>query len=94
MTGATQAARLARHFQTQSPGPDDRVGPILRGVLAVLLLIVTALDALLTALLGTAPLAPKARRLGRAVADEYRAAAAGAVDAEVIDDEEKPEVWR
>ncbi|MEU9019978.1 hypothetical protein [Actinomadura sp. NPDC048394] len=95
--GAAQGSSLSRHFRIQTPpGPSfwERFGPVARGVLAVLSLLATALDALVTALLGTAPLAPRLCRAGRVLADEYRAGRAGAVDAEVIDDNEKQKVWR
>lgn len=96
-SAAGGAASLSRHFRVQvPPGPSlwGRFGPVLRGLLAVLALVATAMDALVTALLGTAPLTPRLRRAGRVLADEYRAGHAGAVDAEVVDDHDEREVWR
>ncbi len=100
MSGAQTAAggaSLSQHFRIQAPpGPSvwERLGPVLRGLLAVLAMVATAVDALVTAVLGTAPLAPRLRRAGRVLADEYRAGHAGAVDAEVIDNHDEREVWR
>ncbi|TDC55586.1 hypothetical protein E1281_11675 [Actinomadura sp. KC345] len=100
MTGAHSTvggAGLSQHFRVQAPpgrSAWERLGPVVRGLLAVLALLATAVDALVTALLGTAPLAPRLHRAGRIVADEYRAGHAGAVDAEVVDDHEEQEVWR
>ena len=65
-----------------------RVLMVLRGLLAVLLLLCNALASLVSALLGIAP--GTARKIGHAIADEYRAGRAGAVDADVIDDEGDP----
>lgn len=61
-----------------------RVLMVLRGLVAVLLLLGNALASLVSALLGIAP--GTARRFGHAIADEYRAGRAGAVDVEVIDE--------
>jgi hypothetical protein len=55
---------------------------------AVLLLILTGIEALLTALIGIRPLSPVLARLGHVVADEYRAGRHGYVDADVADDPE------
>lgn len=77
-----------------APGrPDNyplmvRVLMVLRGLLAVLLLLGNAVASLASALLGIAP--GTARRIGHTVADEYRAGRAGAIDAEVIDDQGDP----
>ncbi|MBO4274946.1 hypothetical protein [Microbispora triticiradicis] len=73
----------------------------LRVALCVLVLLATALDAWLTALVGLPPLLPRVRRLAatlaRVLAAECRACATtmtdpGVVDAEVIDTDQ--EVWR
>lgn len=66
--------------------PDWR--EVLRGCWAVALLLLTALDALITAVLGIRPLAPLAARLGRALADEYRAGTHDWINAEVIEDDD------
>lgn len=64
-------------------------GPsVLRGLLGVVVLFLTALDALVTAVLGWAPLTPKLREIRQVIADEYRAASHGAVDADVIGEDE------
>lgn len=93
---AAGGAGVARHFRIQPPpGPStwERLSPVAYGLLAVLALVASAVDALVTALLGVAPLGPRLRRAGRVLADEYRAGHAGAVDVDVVDDNE-PEVWR
>ncbi|GAA2279233.1 hypothetical protein GCM10010149_23690 [Nonomuraea roseoviolacea subsp. roseoviolacea] len=64
-----------------------------RGALAMLMLLSTAADAWLSALLGLPLLAPAVRRLAAVIADECRACAAGAIDADVIEDPER-QVWR
>lgn len=51
---------------------------ILRGLLAVLVLFLTAIDDLVTAVLGTGPVVPRARRLAWVIAGEYRAGRASA----------------
>lgn len=61
---------------------------VLRGLLGVVVLFLTALDALVTAVLGWAPLTPKLREIRQVIADEYRAASHGAVDADVIGEDE------
>lgn len=61
---------------------------ILRGLLGVAVLLLTAIDALVTAVLGWAPLTPKLREIRQVIADEYRAASHGAVDADVIGEDE------
>jgi hypothetical protein len=61
---------------------------VLRGVRAVVVLLLTALDALVTAVLGIRPLAPVIARLGHALVDEYRAGANDWIDVEVIDIED------
>ncbi|WP_242884090.1 hypothetical protein [Actinomadura litoris] len=83
-------AGLSTHFRLLAPpepGMWERLGPLLRGVWAVLVLLATALDALVTAFVGTAPLTPRMRRVGQVLGDEFRAGQAGAVDAEVIEDD-------
>jgi hypothetical protein len=59
---------------------------VLRGLAAVAALFAGAADALLTAFLGVPRLGWLARRAGETAASEYRRAAWGAVDAELIDD--------
>jgi len=59
---------------------------VLRGLLAVAVMLLTALDEVVTALLGMPALTPRLRYWSRVIADEYRIGAAGAVDADVIDD--------
>ncbi len=65
-----------------------RVLMVLRGLLAVLAFLGNAVTSLVSALLGITP--GTARRVGHAIADEYRAGRAGAIDADVIDDEGDP----
>ncbi len=76
---------------TREPGSQPGSGPtlaeVLRGLLAVLVLLLTGLDALLTALVGIRPLAPILTRLGHVIADEYRAGRHGYIDADVLDDD-------
>ena len=62
---------------------------VLRGVWAVLRLLAGALAALVGAAVGAPPAG--AARLGHVLADEYRAGRAGAIDAEVIDDDPGPD---
>lgn len=64
------------------------VAEALLGMWAVLLLILTGIEALLTALIGIRPLSPVVARLGHVLADEYRAGRHGYVDADVTDDPE------
>ncbi|MFB4307024.1 hypothetical protein [Actinomadura sp. GTD37] len=65
----------------------SRVRSAFRGLLAVAVLLLTALDEVATALLGLPALTPRLRRWWGAIADEYRAGAMGVFDAEVIEDE-------
>jgi hypothetical protein len=67
----------------------DALCAVLRGVWAVARLLGGAVAALVSAALGTPPAAPT--RLGHLIADEYRAARAGAINAEVIDDTDDPD---
>jgi hypothetical protein len=64
---------------------------VVRGALAVAVFIVSALDALLAAWLGTPRLGWLARRAAAACADEYRLRASGAVDAVLVADGDGPE---
>lgn len=66
----------------------SRARSVALGLLGVLVLLITAADALVTALLGIPPITPKVRELGRVIADEYRCAAMGAVDADIDEKEE------
>jgi hypothetical protein len=80
------------HVRVVLAGPPrwPRLRAFLRGVWAVLVLFVTAADALFTALVGIAPLAPKFRQIGLVIAEQYRVGCSGAVDADVIElDEDK-----
>ncbi|WP_344247302.1 hypothetical protein [Actinocorallia libanotica] len=72
----------------QRPGSGHDEPTVYDGLRAVLLLLLTGIDALLTALIGIRPLAPALSRLGHVIADEYRAGRHGYVDAEVVDDPE------
>jgi hypothetical protein len=67
-----------------------RLRDVARGVWFVVVLLATALDALLTALIGVPPLTWFARRIGRALADEYRRGYHDAVDADVVEDPNNP----
>lgn len=71
----------------------ERFRTWVRVALAVLVLLVTAADAWLTALLGLPPLIPVLRHLAQVIADECRPCTPGVIDAEVVDDPEE-EVWR
>jgi len=79
-------------MDTRGPGRKERPGSgptlaeVLDGLRAVVILLLTALDALLTALLGIRPLSPCLVHLGHVIADEYRAGRHGYVDADVVDD--------
>ncbi|MEU1875763.1 hypothetical protein ABZ470_00500 [Streptosporangium sp. NPDC020072] len=75
----------------------QRVRVIARIAVALLVLLLTAADEGISALLGWPPLLPTLRHLVAVVADEYRAAAdrfanGDVVEADVIDTDE--EVWR
>jgi hypothetical protein len=59
---------------------------ILRGLAAVAALLATAVDALITAVIGIPPVTWALRRIRRAIGEEYRRGYHGAVDAEVIED--------
>jgi hypothetical protein len=63
---------------------------VLRGLAAVAALFAGAADALVSAFLGVPRLGWLAQRAGEAAADEYRRAASGAIDAELIDDDPAP----
>lgn len=71
-----------------------RLAAVLRGLLAVVALLAGAVDELVTAALGVAPVLPRvargvrlmARRLGREISDAFRGGREGVVDAEVIED--------
>jgi len=95
---------VSRHVRSarRSPAPSwwRVLAGVARGLVAVVVLVVTAVDALVTAVIGTAPVLPRLGRavrwLGREIAretgDAFRGGRAGVVDAEVIDDERR--VWR
>lgn len=57
-----------------------------RGLLAVTVFLFGALDALITARLGIPRLAWLGRRVGRAIADEYRRGYHNAIDVEIIEE--------
>ena len=82
--------------QERRPGadPGERLEAVLRGCWAVLVLFLTAVDELVTALLGIRPLTPLLRKAGHVVADEYRAGQHGWIDAEVIDPDNPDRVER
>ncbi|OUC93114.1 hypothetical protein [Streptosporangium minutum] len=84
---ATGSARARQQAQMW-----ERLRNAIRGALAVLVLLITAAEAWLTALLGLPPITPVLRRLTEVIADEWRTGAADAIDAEVIDDPDQ-EVW-
>jgi len=58
---------------------------VLRGLRAVLVLVLTAADALVTAVIGIPPITLALRRIRRAIGDEYSRGYYDAVEAEVID---------
>jgi hypothetical protein len=66
---------------------DSQARAVRRGVAAVVALVLTAVDALVTARLGLPRLAWMGRRVGRELAEEYRRGYHDARDAEVIDEE-------
>jgi hypothetical protein len=73
------------------PPPRRRsVRGVARGVWFVLVLLGTAVDALLTALIGVPPLTWLARRIDQTLTDEYRRGYHNAVDAEVVEDADDP----
>ncbi|MEU9832728.1 hypothetical protein AB0D67_14490 [Streptosporangium sp. NPDC048047] len=93
MTRLVRIIRLTGSARTrQQADVWERLRGAVRGALAVLMLLLTAADAWLTALLGLPPITPVLRRLAVVIADEWRTAAAGAIDADVIDSDQ--EVWR
>lgn len=71
-----------------------RLAAVARGVLAVAVLLASAVDDMVTAVLGVAPVLPRigrgvrrlARPLGREIGDAFRGGRDGVVDAEVIED--------
>ena len=76
-----------RTAKGRAPQPDrPTVAEALRGMWAVLLLILTGIEALFTALIGIRPISPVLVQLGHVMADEYRAGRHGYVD--VSDDPE------
>ena len=62
----------------------ERWESTLRGCWAVLILVLTAIDALVTATLGIHPRPPVLSHLGHVIADEYRAGANEWIDADVV----------
>lgn len=65
----------------------SRARAVARGLLAMLALLLTAIDALITARLGLPRLTWAGRIVGRELAAEYRRGYHDARDAEVIDEE-------
>jgi hypothetical protein len=67
-----------------------RLVAYLRGVLAVAVLLAGVVDELVTSVIGTAPVLPRAaraaREIGREVGAAYRGGRDGVVDAEVIEE--------
>lgn len=82
--------------RTPPPGGSvwRRLAAVLRGVLAVAVLLASAVDDMVTAALGVAPVLPRAARgvrrvvrpLGREIGDAFRGGRDDVVDAEVIED--------
>jgi hypothetical protein len=60
---------------------------VLRGLLAVAVLLLTAVDELVTAAIGIRPLTPVLRETWQVITDEYRAGAIGAIDADLVEEE-------
>ena len=58
---------------------------VLRGLVAVLVLVLTAADALVTAVIGIPPVTLALRQARRAIGDVYRTGYYDAVEAEVIE---------
>ncbi|WP_395110587.1 hypothetical protein [Actinomadura sp. SCN-SB] len=74
---------------TARPGPfGARLVAVLRGIWRVIQLALSALGVLVTAVTGIPPTMPT--HIAHLIADEYRAGRAGAIDADVIEDEEEP----
>jgi hypothetical protein len=69
----------------------SRVRAAVRGLLAVLVMLLTALDEVATALLHLPALTPRLRRWWRILAEEYRRGSMGVIDAEIIDDPNEQE---
>lgn len=69
---------------TQPATAWDAACAVMRGLAAVLVLILTAADQLATALIGVPPLARALRRIRHAVGDEYRRGYYDAVEAEEV----------
>jgi hypothetical protein len=77
-----------------------RVLPVLRGLLAVVVLVIGAADEAVTAVIGVPPALPRtartvrrlSRRLGTEFAAAFRGGRDGVMDAEVIDDDARR--WR
>lgn len=67
------------------PGLGERLEEALRGLWAVIVLVLTGVDALVTAVIGIRPLTPVLSRIGHVIADEYRAGANEWIDADVVD---------
>jgi autotransporter translocation and assembly factor TamB len=72
-----------------------RLAVVLRGLLAVALLLAGAVDELVTSAIGAPPVLPRAaraaRKAGREVGEAFRGGRDGVLDAEVIEDARR---WR
>lgn len=64
----------------------SRLFVVVRGLWAVVRLLLSAVAALSSAVTGFPP--GRARALGHVIADEYRAGRAGAIDADVVEDQD------
>lgn len=80
---------MTMHPYTKQRARRGRARSTVRGFAAALLLILGAVDALVTARFGLPRLAWMGRRVGREIADEYRRGCHDARDAEVIEENEK-----
>src|SRR5262249_46634966 len=93
-TGAGAAMTMTGYQPPNDPRPPagpviaDTLAGIFRGVWAVICLITSAADALVSAVLGTPRMAPIGHRLGREIADEYRRGFHDAIDVTDPDDED------
>ena len=80
---------MTMHPYTKQRARGGRARATARGLAAAVLLVLGAIDALVTARFGLPRLAWMSRRVGRGLADEYRRGYHDACDAEVIEENEK-----